>query len=525
MPDPLIFCLFLFIALYLSVIIHEAGHALIGRALGLVVTSVGLGTARPFFIFRIGLTRLYLCRSQAMQGITFAFLPQTHPDRRRQAAFTFGGIAANALFAIAALPLARFLPTGNLAAFFGTFSLVNALMATISLIPTRYRVGRVFLRSDGRLLLDIFRCGNFSPPPADVIQITQEFRPHWQAVGDRLIERVYTFNAVLSWINLGSRAKAESLFAEALAIDAAHPYVDWLKEITRANLALVKGDSAEADAALTQAESCCESAGPEGRYLLASLRASLLHQEGRQGEASAAFESLSEDPVGRTSPELGLSALTAHLRVACAAGNQATIVSLHDQYEVARRNHPSDVRDLHVYSLLARFDSSRGDDARKNYRGAMEAMTSLAAPFRDAYDRAAFVDAQRSLIEEARLALGDEIAAPLVEAIETRRSEPANSLRPESLRRWAIRLMLVNLALFVPLMVVALAIAPRGLPIFLQAFFLAFFTLLGGIWLLIDFTLGRFVPSIKRLSGTILLILALIPWIGGLIGCAVWMMP
>ena len=45
MPEPLLHFLILLPAVYLSVIIHEAGHAVIGKAFGFVVTSLGLGTA------------------------------------------------------------------------------------------------------------------------------------------------------------------------------------------------------------------------------------------------------------------------------------------------------------------------------------------------------------------------------------------------------------------------------------------------------------------------------------------------
>ncbi len=106
---------------------HEAGHALIGMALGFVVTSVGLGTARPLLIIPMGRTRLYLNLSQPFQGITFAFLPRPHPDRRRMAAFVSGGIAANALFAAASLLLALSLPTSRFSAFFSVFAAINVL--------------------------------------------------------------------------------------------------------------------------------------------------------------------------------------------------------------------------------------------------------------------------------------------------------------------------------------------------------------------------------------------------------------
>ncbi len=81
------------------------------------------------------------------------------------------------------------------------------------------------------------------------------------------------------------------------------------------------------------------------------------------------------------------------------------------------------------------------------------------------------------------------------------------------------RLMLINAVSFVALAPLVLALKPSGLPILVLAVFLALFTLLSAIWLLLDFAVGRFLPSIKRLSGAILLTMAVMPWIGGLLCC------
>ncbi len=96
-------------------------------------------------------------------------------------------------------------------------------MATLSVIPLHFRVGQVFLRSDGRLLLDTLRTGSFVQSPADVIQTAQGCRRLWQEVGDGLMDRLFTLSAALSWIDLGSNAKADLLFTEATGIEAAHP--------------------------------------------------------------------------------------------------------------------------------------------------------------------------------------------------------------------------------------------------------------------------------------------------------------
>jgi hypothetical protein len=192
-----LYYLLLLAALYPGVIVHEAGHALVGKALGFVVTSVGLGTARPFLILPMGRTRFYLGLVQPLQGVTFAFLPRPYPDRRRLAAFVAGGIAANASCTAASLGLALYLPTGRLAALFLIFAAANALLAIGSLIPVRLRVGGAMLRSDGRLLLQLLRTGSWEQPPPDVIQTARGCRRLWRAVGDRMMDRLYTLSAAL----------------------------------------------------------------------------------------------------------------------------------------------------------------------------------------------------------------------------------------------------------------------------------------------------------------------------------------
>src|SRR4051794_15490798 len=141
MPELFQQSLLLLAALYLGVIVHEAGHAVTGKALGFVVTSVGLGTARPFFILPMGRTRFYLGLIQPFQGLTFAFLPRPCPGWRRQAAYVAGGIAANALCAATSLCVALRLPAGSLATFCSMFAALNAFIAAFSLIPVRMHVG------------------------------------------------------------------------------------------------------------------------------------------------------------------------------------------------------------------------------------------------------------------------------------------------------------------------------------------------------------------------------------------------
>jgi len=523
MPAPIPQILVLTFAVYLGVMIHEIGHALTGKVFGFVITSFGLGTAGPFLILPIGRTRFYLGLIQPFQGLTFAFLPRPFTDRIRLAAYVSGGIAANALCMAAALCLTVYLPLGMPSIFLGIFAAANALIAIVSLIPVHFRVGGTILRSDGKFLLEILRT-DYQNSSIEDIQFVQGCRRLWRAVGDRMMERLCTLNAALSWLELGSPTKCESLLAEAADLNASHPYIDWLEGVTRANLALFRQEPSEVSLTLIQAVSCDENAGAEARYLLDLLRACQLHNEGRHAEAMAALGSLSEDLISRTRPELGMLALIGQLRAACAAGDEAAVSALLARYKASRVSLRSHVRDLHVYSASARFSRTRGLNASEDYYHALKAVGALSAEWRDSQDRDAFIDAQRTLIEEANQVLGSEITAKLIEGIGTPQSEHALPALKDPRRWWAYRLMWINLmstatfVLFIP------SIRPRGEPVLSLAIHLVLYTFLGAIYLLFDFGVSKRLPELKRLSGEILLTLALMPWIGWLAVCAVTMM-
>ena len=84
----------------------------------------------------------------------------------------------------------------------------------------------------------------------------------------------------------------------------------------------------------------------------------------------------------------------------------------------------------------------------------------------------------------------------------------------------ALCLMLINVISFVPV-VLGPAVKPCGLPLFFLAMLLTLFTALGAICLLVDFAVGKLIPSLKRLTGAILLALAIMPWLGELIYCVI----
>ena len=69
--------------LYLSIVVHELGHAVLGWLAGWRITSLGMGTGRPLLVLSWRGVRVYFCRNRPLQGLTFLYAPQLYPARSR----------------------------------------------------------------------------------------------------------------------------------------------------------------------------------------------------------------------------------------------------------------------------------------------------------------------------------------------------------------------------------------------------------------------------------------------------------
>ena len=137
---------------YASIFAHELGHAVAGRLAGFVVTSFGMGTARPVCVVTVCGVRVYFCPGPMTQGITFAFIPQLYPSKAASVGFAAAGIVANGLLAALSLALLwRWLPWGG--SVWPVVAALNGLLQFASLIPIRVRIGKAPLRTDGAALI------------------------------------------------------------------------------------------------------------------------------------------------------------------------------------------------------------------------------------------------------------------------------------------------------------------------------------------------------------------------------------
>lgn len=140
-------------AVWLHLVVHEAGHALMGWAGGQHVAAIGLGPWR----FERGGDGWRASKATSVQGIGgFALvLPKTEViSRAARSAYLLGGPLANlALALLCVAGVAGFSIDGRPAALLNLVAAVGALIGTINLVP--------FLSggwsSDGRQLLALWR--------------------------------------------------------------------------------------------------------------------------------------------------------------------------------------------------------------------------------------------------------------------------------------------------------------------------------------------------------------------------------
>jgi len=275
--------------LYISVFLHEFGHAVIGRWSGWVVTSFGVGIAHPLWVWNWHGTKVFFCRSRWWQGLTIQFSPRILPSRRQATWALIGGILANGFAAWVAFALWWWLPWGD--GVWLAITAINGYMCLASFIPFTGRFGNATMRSDGAPILQTLQ--GLEPEAISVarVQAVAALRGLWESVGDTLGLYVHLLVAALSWADLGDAERAEQLCAEAEAVPVNHsPLTRAYGAMVRATVSRYAGKFEASAAALDEAEEEFRALSHEvGLWLVAWARAELML---KQGEGSRAVESL-----------------------------------------------------------------------------------------------------------------------------------------------------------------------------------------------------------------------------------------
>jgi hypothetical protein len=396
--EPALFALAVALVFYSAGFVHELGHFLAGRWAGLRVTSFGLGVARPFWVWSWGETRVYLARSRPFQGITFYFVESMAPSRGQLLVFLAGGITAQLVLALLALPLALLLPWGTNICWLVVA--LNGVTALGNLLPFNFTVGNFVLQSDGGQMLAVCRTGDLPSSAPRAVQLVSGLRQLWLAIGDVLGLYVQLMSAASYWLQLGSIEQAERLCAEAEALKLSPtPGAHALGLTVRGQIEAHAGRWAGAEAAFAEAEQLFASVDHEvGLFLVACGRADLLGCQGDSAGAVARWRALAGEPRLGKFPGLRATRLEAE-----AALPEADLGAVEAEHELhGRTNTPEE--DLELYHAVAAQAAARGDRARASraFRKALAAAQRLDDSFLSGEDREHFVRAQEGLLAEAR---------------------------------------------------------------------------------------------------------------------------
>lgn len=353
----LLLALCLYPALFVAVVIHEAGHALFAKLLGYRVTSLGLGTARPFFRTTFpGGAIFYLCRDNPTLGTCWTTTTELLPSRLHRALLLVGGGVTNLVIAVAGF----FLVLGAISpgVFWLALAVMNALVGLINLLPFRHRVAgsRNMMASDGLQAVSLLLSRHAR---ADVPQAELGFRELWEAVGDTRTLRYRLSRAALAALELKDAAEVTGYRCEAESLpgDDTDAHLAYLN----GRIALRGGNRDKARQLLRVARHRYESHHAPGSVFLCSLY--LLFVE---SDADVVAESLARSPLAKRSDiatKLAATRLLLFLDGVQGDGDVTTLETLLARYESARRRYRSDTESGAVYDAVAAWRERTGDTA------------------------------------------------------------------------------------------------------------------------------------------------------------------
>ncbi len=420
----------LFPVLYLSIFLHEVGHALMGRISGYVVAAFGTGLGPPVWVVKVLGTRIYFGLRKPTQGLTWLLCRQLNASKRSQIAMLSGGILVNLLVGLAAGLLWLLLWSNEVLLL---TSGINLYFGLTNLIPFSFRVGQFTHRSDGAQILQILREGKTDRPAASIITLAKSLSPFWEAIGCTQIHRIYLLAAAESWLSLGDVEQAQSFFEQAILLPRGdsssempiiYPIEGAIEELVRSKVARSIGKLEESSQALDRAGVLFAGMADQiGTFHVAMERSRLTWQMGDQRVAVSQLESLQNQPLLRQWPALGLAVVEELIRVHCLSDDAAQVGQLLPAYEQGQRRFASATSALFIYQTLAAFYARQSDwpRAESAYRLALGAARKLLEEFADPEDQARFHKAQQVLLIEAEHCLRqhgkDEEAGKLKEEL------------------------------------------------------------------------------------------------------------
>lgn len=157
----------LLLGIFVTIAVHELGHAAVARLVGMTVASITLGTG-PLLIAYRGKTTVLAARTFLLTGgMTQVYYKDVRPAKWRSALMLLGGIGANcAIAALGILHLVAWYRSGRSIHPVTAFVTVSALLSQITVVPYNVfggnlRIGQARLPSDGKRLVDLMKSRDF----------------------------------------------------------------------------------------------------------------------------------------------------------------------------------------------------------------------------------------------------------------------------------------------------------------------------------------------------------------------------
>ncbi|MBC7805118.1 MAG: hypothetical protein H7145_03100 [Akkermansiaceae bacterium] len=347
----------LYPALFAAVAIHEAGHALSAGVIGYRVTSLGLGTGKPFFRATLpGGAIFFWCRENPTIGTCWTTTTELLPSRFHRAVLLVGGGVANLIVAALCFALLSYSP----GALWLALAVMNALIGLANLFPFRQRVAgsRKMMASDGLQAVSLFLSRHAR---AEVPQAELGFRTLWQEIGDERTLRYRLFRAALAAQELGATGETARYVAEAESLpgDDTDAHLAYL----RARIGIRDGEFEIARGLLGEARRHYKRSDATGSIFLCDLY-HLFAEEPWKARLDDAR--LFDSPLAKRA-DMATKIAAARVLLFTSDpgtyGNVATMEALLARYNSARRNYRSDVEEAGVYRAVAAWRQKNGDAA------------------------------------------------------------------------------------------------------------------------------------------------------------------
>ncbi len=525
--NPLIFILAMLPALVLSVFVHEVGHAVLGRAAGYIITSFGVGMARPLCVVPFRGVRIFFCRSKPFNGLTLAFHPDLLPSRIRGVTYLSGGILFNT--ALALISWGFFMWTSRGGSVWLALVIVNAILAVTALVPHQFKVGKAVLRSDGALILQTIRCDTYSQPSPITVQGLKFIQTLTASIGDATFFQLSLLSGAEAWAALGDIERADALIvqmsnqpdSEILTLQAYREYV-------RAEVALVAGRTDEATAAINRAESIFRAEDHDvGLMLVSILRSGVLIHLQEPDDVGRALEDLRLNPVLQRHRNLGVARAVLSLNAAILQTDIHAIERLYKEYTALQTQVHSSTIDLAIHRDFARFHAERGAmaSAEPAFRRAVSRVGELADHWTDPDERTRFLARHKGLTDEVRQCLtsvgqadeADRLLAPFLTPMDSAKQVvEAARVRDRRLRKRGLSILLANVVILVSAFALKLGLElePRtGGALLFFAMYLSLFTFVCALYFAFDIAIGRRLMGSRASGGAVILLLACFPWL------------